>query len=632
MSEEVGSSAVPKKKPIVRYFSDAKRTDGAEGVERIKTDQSRKPHAFVGDVIAVKEKAKFFGKSKWQNRRPDVVGQYQKGKRKMVQLKVDPYARERHSRGAKITGDGIKTDHFKEKYKRKEVYNDFATDQAARAELLLNEEEGFIEAEDGVATAEYTQSEIVANVDITAASKHFNLNLNFGPYRMRYTKNGRHLLIGGRKGHVAAFDWITKKLHCEFNVMEEVTDVTWLHVETMFAVAQKNWVHFYDNQGLEIHCVKGMHHVTRLDFLPYHFLAVSGSDAGFLSWLDVSTGTMVANYPSRMGPVRMMTHNPYNGVTCIGSSKGVVSMWSPTVQEPLAKMLCHSAPLSALTVDPKGMYLTTAGVDKHVKVWDIRSLSGPIIDYGLRSPAQEIVMSQRGLLAIAMGNLCEIYKKPNLVSIKAPYLRHRCNAQIHGMQFCPFEDVLGVTTDKGFTSLLVPGSGEPNFDALEANPFQTKTQRKESEVHALLEKIPPELIKLNPHEVAQVDVPTLRENIEAKKSLLVSHPVNDSVSFVFIVLIRFMCFFFSSINLQYLKAPKVDFKQRNKMKGKGGSVNAFKAKKIVRDQTKKSFLQDIRGVKQDVINEYRNDNHETAKNDEPHNVLDRFKPKKKKKV
>lgn len=228
-----------------------------------------------------------------------------------------------------------------------------------------------------------------------------------------------------------------------------------------------------------------------------------------------------ANYQSRNGPVRMMAQNPYNGVLCVGSSKGVVTMWSPTVREPLAKMLCHGTPLCALTVDPKGTYLATSGLDKHVKIWDIRSLNGPVCDYILQSPAKEIAFSQRGLLALGLGNQVEIYRKPNIVATKAPYLRHRCRDIIDNMQFCPFEDVLGVAHAKGFTSLLVPGSGEPNFDALEANPYQTKSQRKENEVHALLDKVPAELIKLNPNIISQVDVPTLSENIEAKKSLLV---------------------------------------------------------------------------------------------------------------
>lgn len=76
----------------------------------------------------------------------------------------------------------------------------------------------------------------------------------------------------------------------------------------------------------------------------------------------------------------------------------------------------------------------------------------------------------------------------------------------------------------------------------------------------------------------------------------------------------------------------VDFKQRNKMKGKGGSVNAFKAKRIVRDQTKQQFVKMIKGVKQQLIDEHKvstadDDNKQSA----TRNALDRFKPKKKNK-
>lgn len=94
----------------------------------------------------------------------------------------------------------------------------------------------------------------------------------FGPYAVDYTLNGRHLLFGGRKGHVAAMDWREGKLHCELQLRETVRAVRWLHNESMFAVAQKKYLYIYDKQGLELHCMRKHLEITHMEYLPYHFL------------------------------------------------------------------------------------------------------------------------------------------------------------------------------------------------------------------------------------------------------------------------------------------------------------------------------------------------------------------------
>jgi U3 small nucleolar RNA-associated protein 7 len=226
-----------------------------------------------------------------------------RGSRK-VPIKKEVLAK--HSRGLGLElsrKNAIRDNILKKKLKQKELAIKKQIEASARAELLLTEEHGYMEAETGEVTTEYRQKQIVENVDITSAAKHFKLDLQFGPYCFRYTRNGRHLLLGGKQGHVAAFDWVTKKLACEINVMESVHDVAWLHLETMFAVAQKDWVYVYDNQGIELHCLKRMNGVTRLEFLPYHFLLASGSKDGHMAWLDISIGKIIARHNSNLGRI-----------------------------------------------------------------------------------------------------------------------------------------------------------------------------------------------------------------------------------------------------------------------------------------------------------------------------------------
>ncbi|KAJ5076178.1 wd-repeat protein bing4 [Anaeramoeba ignava] len=82
--------------------------------------------------------------------------------------------------------------------------------------------------------------------------------------------------------------------------------------------------------------------------------------------------------------------------------------------------------------------------------------------------------------------------------------------------FSPFEDVLGVGLSNGFQSLIIPGAGEPNIDTYENNPFATRKERAEQTVKNLLEKVPSEMITLDPNFVG--NVADSREDITLQKN------------------------------------------------------------------------------------------------------------------
>lgn len=413
----------------------------------------------------------------------------------------------RYTKNQEMPIKSIQDKKLKSNLKKLEEKKKEAALKSAEAELLLTEDSGFLEADEPLErTWKFTQASLKQNVDINTQHKIFDLNLDtYGPYCMDYTKNGRYLLIGGQRGHLASFDWKSGKLGCEFNVNETVRDVKWLHNETFFAAAQKQYTYIYDNTGMEIHCLRNHSDVNKLEFLPYHFLLATVGNAGFLKYQDTSTGSIVSEIRTKLGSCRTMTQNPRNAIIHLGHNNGTVTLWSPTTSEPLVKMLCHKGGVSGMAVDKSGNYMVTTGLDNQMKVWDVRTYK-QLNQYFTPKPVSNVSISQMGLLGISFGGNVHIWKDAFIEKQKEPYMTHlQAGTNIHQFQFCPYEDILGLGHTKGFSSIAIPGSGEPNFDTMEANPYQTKSQRQESEVHMLLDKLQPAMITLEPEMIGNVD-------------------------------------------------------------------------------------------------------------------------------
>eukprot|EP01031_Cornospumella_fuschlensis_P039383 gene39383-47939_t len=281
--------------------------------------------------------------------------------------------------------------------------------KAAEVEVLLPAERGCIELDEPhMRTFKLKQTDIINNVDLNTAQKAFDLHLTtFGPYCVNYTRNGRHLLLGGRRGHVATFDCHTQSVGAELNLQQEVHAVHYLHNQTLFAVAQQKYVYVYDSDGVEIHCLKSHINPYALAYLPYHFLLSSIGQQGVLRYQDISTGEAIGAHSTGLGPCRTMAVNPQNAVVHCAHSNGVVTLWSPTVGKSLASLFAHPAPLTGVQVDRQGLYMATTAMNGQMKVWDVRMLKS-LHTYTLKHPAQSLAVSDTGLIAVGMGRTVEI--------------------------------------------------------------------------------------------------------------------------------------------------------------------------------------------------------------------------------
>ncbi|KAF8344079.1 WD40-repeat-containing domain protein [Cantharellus anzutake] len=333
--------------------------------------------------------------------------------------------------------------------------------------LMVGAEAGGIEVEGEMErTADIIQDDILQSVGIEAATQRKEWALDGGP----------HMAIGGDMD-------ISLRLIGEY-----------LHTHEYLAVAQSRLTYIYDHTGTEIHRMKELADVHRLEYLPYHWLLVSVSNKGIVRWTDTTTGACVASHRTKLGACKVMAQNAHNAVVYLGHQNGTVTLRTPNLHAPAVTLLAHHGPVSALSVNPSQ---GSEGHEGKVKIWDCRNWKGCVREWWMRGGVPgagiELEWSQKGFLGVGVGRGVKIYRDPTKESLGTPelYLRHQVHHHpLTSIRFCPYTDVLSI--------------GEPQFDSREADPFENKKARREREVHMLLDKIPADLITVSDEYVGTV--------------------------------------------------------------------------------------------------------------------------------
>lgn len=351
---------------------------------------------------------------------------------------------------------------------------------------------------------------------------------------MRYTYShclriltvSRHLAIAGRQGHVTTFDWQTATVHAELQLKETCRDITFLQDHTMFAVAQSKHIYMYDLNGVELHRLSSHIEPTKLEYLPYHFLLVSTSKTGYLKYQDVSTGLIVAQHRSKLGPCNTMSQNSWNAAIHLGHQNGTVTLWTPNSPTPHVRLLAHLGEVTAIAVDgsSSGRYMATSGADGRVKVWDCRNWKGCLRQWAVKTGfsssglGAQLDWSQKGMLAVGSSSGVNIFRQPAITTshlhLATPplYMTHPLpKSQISSVRFVPHRDLVTVSHSSSsdysgilahehcISTLIIPGSGNPNYDTAEGgDPYEGGKGRREREVRSLLEKLEPSTITIDP--------------------------------------------------------------------------------------------------------------------------------------
>lgn len=425
---------------------------------------------------------------------------------------------------------------------------------------------GDIVLDDGEVAWDVRQRDILNAVPEQDRARMLNLHLSFGPYKAAYTPTGRDITLVGANGHLACINLRDASLRGETHLSQACRAVTYLHDESLVAVAQHAATFIYQTaDASELHCLTDLPFIDHLTFLKQHYILAAAGRHGRVSWFDVSVGRRLATARTGRGPTTALAHNPQSGIVAAGCNGGVVTFWTPnTPQAPAVTLLAATSPISHVRFFEDGTTFVTASNDAVVRVWDVRTMR-PMHAFSTGGCVSALDVSQRGTLAVSVGGRVTTFTRDALmkhadgalVGARTDTLATRMRAVAiaadaasakeaprsvprgHGgrlsgvaaaaaaipmpgeievglrfalpsdsavtdLRFCPFSDVLAVAHRRGIASMYVPGAAHAQLSAEGANPYASEKERKDVAVRRLLDKLPIETIVWDPTAVGDV--------------------------------------------------------------------------------------------------------------------------------
>ncbi|KAI5192290.1 U3 small nucleolar RNA-associated protein 7 [Nematocida sp. AWRm77] len=350
--------------------------------------------------------------------------------------------------------------------------------------LLVTSKQGGVEGAEGVLST----ADMEAHLDIGTKAKAYALQMDHGPYAVRYTPSGDAMLCVG-KTDVVGVNTLSLFPLCEREVGDTIHDGVFLHRSTFFALAQSKCVYIYNQAGVEVHALRDHTNVQRVAYLQDHFLLATLTAGGWLKYQDTTVGKLVSEIGTKQRE-SVLEHDRTNGVVYLSNPSGEVSLWSPRSTEYLAKVLCHRSRISNVKVSDSGAQMYTSSGNE-LSVWDVRNTFSPVCTKTFPGQITALSVSQTGQVSLSQKNKVLV-----LDGSLSPVITHSLGrSRVHSLAYMPYEDILSIGSDAGVENIVSPGAGQSVYRRNE-NPRVSSKEKRNAEVRRMLEKIPADMISL----------------------------------------------------------------------------------------------------------------------------------------